>query len=109
MANAFKNHGKNLTDATLTEVFTASTETVVHSITICNTNGTDSVNASVSVIDTSDGSAVYPIISTAPIPADSTMVFADVKLNVENTDILKAQSSHASGHLTVFCSTLEIT
>jgi hypothetical protein len=67
MANAFKNHGKNLTDATLTTVFTAS------------------------------------------IPADSTMVFADVKLNVENTDLLRAQSSHASGNLTVFCSTLEIT
>ena len=109
MANAFKNHGKNLTNASLTTVFTASTETVVHSITICNTNGTDSINASVSVIDTSDSSTVYPIISTAPIPADSTMVFADVKLNVENLDLLKAQSSHASGHLTVFCSTLEIT
>jgi hypothetical protein len=108
MANAFKNHGKNLTDATLTTVFTASTETVVHSITICNTNGTDSINASVSVTDTS-ASLVFPIISTAPIPADSTMVFADVKLNVENTDLLRAQSSHASGNLTVFCSTLEIT
>ena len=53
MANAFKNHGKNLTDATLTTVFTASTETVVHSITICNTHGSDSVNASVSVVDLS--------------------------------------------------------
>jgi len=108
MANAFKNHGKNLSGNTITTVFTASTETVVHSITICNTSAA-SVDASVSITDTSDSSTVYPIISTAPIPANSTMVFADVKLNVEDTDLLRATSSHASGNLTVFCSTLEIT
>ena len=80
MANAFKNKAKTLSNDTLAAVFT----------------------------DASPSASFY-IAKVAPVPEGSSLVFADIKLNLESGDILKAKSSHASGHLDVFASVLEIT
>ena len=112
MANAFKNKGKTLSDSTLSTVFTAhssgAAETVIHSLTVCNTGTAGTINADIVVTDSSP-SASYYIAKVAPVPEGSSLVFADIKLNLESGDILKAKSSHASGHLDVFASGLEIT
>ena len=112
MANAFKNKGKTLTDATLTEVFTAHAagvaETVIHSLTVCNT-GSSSVDADIAVEDISAGGTPnYYICKTTPVPANSSLVFSDIKLNLESGDKLHAKSSSASGGLDIFASILEI-
>jgi hypothetical protein len=113
MSNAFKNKGKTLTNATLTEVFDAHTsgvaETVIHSLTICNTSSA-SVDADIAVEDVSAvGTPNFYICKTTPVPANSSLVFADIKLNMESGDKLHAKSSSASGDLDVFASILEIT
>jgi hypothetical protein len=112
MANAFKNKGKTLTDAALTEVFAAHAagvaETVIHSLTVCNT-GSVSVNADITVEDVSaSGTPSYYIAKTTPVPANSSLVFSDIKLNLESGDKLHAKSSNASGNLDIFASILEI-
>jgi hypothetical protein len=112
MANAFKNKGKTLTDATLTEVFAAHAagvaETVIHSLTICNTSAS-SIDADITVEDVSaGGTPSYYICKTAPVPANSSLVFSDIKLNLESGDKLHAKSSSASGGLDIFASILEI-
>ena len=113
MANAFKNKGKTLTDAALTEVFSAHTsgvaETVIHSLTVCNT-GSVSVDADIAVEDISAGGTPnYYICKTTPVPANSSLVFDGIKLNMESGDKLHAKSSNASGNLDIFASILEIT
>ena len=112
MANAFKNKAKTLSDDNLTSVFIAHTageaETVIHSLTVCNTGTAGTINADIVVTDASPSASFY-IAKVAPVPEGSSLVFADIKLNMESADILKAKSSHASGHLDVFASVLEIT
>ena len=114
MANAFKNKAKTLSDDNLTSVFIAHTageaETVIHSLTVCNTGTAGTINADIVVVDVSpDPDESFYICKAAPVPEGSSLVFADIKLNLESGDILKAKSSHASGHLDVFASVLEIT
>lgn len=112
MANAFKNKAKTLSNSTLTTVFTAhsagAAETVIHSLTVCNTGTAGTINADIVVTDASPSGSFY-IAKVAPVPEGSSLVFADIKLNMESGDILKAKSSNGSGLLDIFASVLEIT
>ena len=80
---------------------------VIHSCTVANTHGSDPVNVTIEVYDTST-TTYYPVVSTAPVPADSTLVLDGVKVNMEAQDKLYATSDKAGGHLTVFASILRI-
>ena len=113
MANDFTFGAVNLANNTRTLVYSVPTSpsgqtAVIHSCTVANTHGTDSVDVTLEVYDTS-GTIYYPVSSTVPVPADSVLVLDGIKLNLEEDDKLYATSSHASGHLTVFASVLKIT
>ncbi len=115
MANTFTYGAANLSNTNRTLLYTvphtapSSTDTtaIVHSCTVANTHGTDSVNVTIEVYDTS-ATTYYPVVSTVPVPADSTLVLDGVKVNMEAQDTLHATSDNASGNLTVFASILRI-
>tara|TARA_R110002020_G_scaffold160008_1_gene344307 strand:- start:535 stop:870 length:336 start_codon:yes stop_codon:yes gene_type:complete len=110
MPNDFINAGANLTNNTRTDVYqiTGSGNTaVVHSVTVANTHGTSSVDVTLEVYDNST-TTYFPVTSTVPVPADSTLVLENVKLNLEQDDKICATSSNGSGNLTVFASILKI-
>ena len=115
MANTFTYGAKNLSGTTREELYlvphtapsSADTTAIVHSCTVANTHGSDSVNVTIEVYDTST-TTYYPVVSTVPVPADSTLVLDSVKVNMEAQDKLYATSDKAGGHLTVFASILRI-
>ena len=115
MANTFTYGAANLSGTGRTTLYTvphtapSSTDTtaIVHSCTVANTHATDSVSVTIEVYDTSE-TTYYPVVSTVPVPADSTLVLDGVKVNMEAQDFLCTNSDTAGGHLTVFASILRI-
>lgn len=113
MANDFTFGAVNLTNTVRTLVYSVPTSpvgqtAVIHSCTVANTDGTDSINVTLEVYDNS-ATTYFPVSSTVPVPADSVLVLDGIKLNLESDDKLYATSSDASGNLTIFASVLKIT
>ena len=72
MANDFTFGAVNLANNTRTLVYSVPTSpsgqtAVIHSCTVANTHGTDSVDVTLEVYDTS-GTTYYPVSSTVPVP-----------------------------------------
>jgi len=76
-----------LTTATPIYTTPASKEAVVHALFISNINGTNSVNVTIEVTDTS-AATTMKIGYNLPVPAQSTLVL-DKPINLETGDILK--------------------
>ena len=107
MANTFKNAAASV-GTSRTDIYTCpgSTAAVIHSVYLSNIDGTNSVDATVEVYDSS-GTAYFHIGKTLPVPADSTLVL-DKPINLEAADKLTVTASAASD-LECFISVLEIT
>jgi hypothetical protein len=105
MANTFKNAGMAIT-TTPTDLFTASTQTVIHALYVSNIHGTNSGDVDIEItID--GGTTYYHIAKTVPVPADSTLVL-DKPINLEASDKIRFTAA-VNSTLEVVASYLEIT
>lgn len=91
MATSFKNAGAEITTSR-TDVFTCSTSAaVVHALFLSNTDGTNSVDATIELYDSS-ATAYYKVSYLTPVPAGSTLIL-DKPVNLENGDKLTITAS----------------
>ena len=97
MANNFDEKSLVISNANLTDVFTASNKSIVFSGTLSNTGGS-AINVTLKKYDNS-GTATFTIIPTAPVPTGSALTIPKTVLNT--SDKIQAQSDNASGNLTV--------
>ena len=106
-----KTKGKTLTNTTTQTLLTGASSVItkVNCVYVSNTDGGQAVNVTLSFTDTSVG-ATYKLASTVSVPADSTLVVIskNESIYLEETDILKVKSGHASGKLDVVVSYEEI-
>ncbi|MCS5590736.1 MAG: hypothetical protein NZ824_12300 [Candidatus Thioglobus sp.] len=106
-----KTEGKSLANSTETNLLTGASSVItkVNCVYVSNTDGTQAVNVTLSFTDTS-ASATYNLASTVSVPADSTLVVIskNESIYLEETDVLKVTSGHASGKLDVVVSYEEI-
>ena len=106
-----KIEGKSLANSTETNLLTGASSVItkVNCVYVSNTDGTQAVNVTLSFTDTS-ASATYNLASTVSVPADSTLVVIskNESIYLEETDVLKVTSGHASGKLDVVVSYEEI-
>jgi hypothetical protein len=106
MANTFKNAGVAITNsATVIYTAPASTTGVVHAIYISNIHASSDGTVDIFVTDTSAGTDFY-IAKNLSVLNGSVAIF-EKPLNLEATDVLKAQAS-ANSVLQAFASVLEI-
>ena len=106
MANTFKNAGKAITNSSTTIYSTpAATQSVVHAIYISNIHASSDGTVDIFVSDTSSGNDFY-IAKNLSVLNGSVAIF-EKPLNLEATDVLKAQAS-ANSVLQAFASILEI-
>lgn len=107
MANTFRN-AQVVAGATATVLYTApvATQSVIHAVYLSNADGTNSINVTLEVTDTSAGQT-RKVLYLVPVPAGSTIVL-DKPINLEATDVLKVTASVAS-MIEAFASVLEIT
>lgn len=86
MATSFKNASANITTSR-TDVFTCSTTSaVVHALFLSNIDGTNSVNATIELYDSSV-TTYFKVSYLVPVPAGSTLIL-DKPINLENGDKL---------------------
>lgn len=81
---------------TVTQVFSATAQTVITTLFFCNT--TDNVDTTLDVYITPSGStatAITQIIKNMPLPAGETFVFDTEKLIFENNDRIFARAGDA--------------
>ena len=97
MANNFSDAQTSLTNATLTDVFTATTKSLMIAGTIANTT-TTSMNVSVKKYDNSATAGKF-IFKNAPLPAGSSLELPKVVL--QTSDKIQAQTDDASGNCDV--------
>ena len=97
MANNFSDAQTSLTNATLTDVFTASTKSLMIAGTIANTT-TTSMNVSVKKYDNSATAGKF-IFKNVPLPAGSSLELPKVVLQI--SDKIQAQTDDASGNCDV--------
>jgi hypothetical protein len=97
MANNFSDAQISLTDATLTDVFTASNKSLVIAGTISNTT-TTSINVSLKKYDDSATAGKF-IFENVPLPTGSSLELP--KIVLQTSDKIQAQSDNASGHADV--------
>jgi len=97
MANNFDEKSLVISNANLTDVYTASNKTIVFSGTLANTGGS-AINVTLKKYDNS-GTATFTILNTIPLPSGSALEIPKTVLNT--SDKIQAQSDHASGNLTV--------
>ena len=90
MANNFSDAQSSLTNATLTDVFTATTKSLMIAGTIANTT-TTSMNVSVKKYDNSATAGKF-IFKNAPLPAGSSLELPKVVLQI--SDKIQAQMTH---------------
>ena len=106
-----KTEGKRLLNTTTQTLLTGASSVItkVNCVYVSNTDGEQAVNVTLSFTDTS-ASATYNLASTVSVPADSTLVVIskNESIYLEETDILKVTSGHASGKLDVVVSYEEI-
>jgi hypothetical protein len=97
MANNFSDAQSSLTNATLTDVFTASTKSLMIAGTIANTT-TTSMNVSVKKYDASATAGKF-IFKNVPLPSGSSLELPKVVLQI--SDKIQAQTDDASGNCDV--------
>ena len=97
MANNFSDAQTSLTNATLTDVFTATTKSLMLAGTIANTT-TTSMNVSVKKYDNSATAGKF-IFKNVPLPAGSSLELPKVVLQI--SDKIQAQTDDASGNCDV--------
>jgi len=97
MANNFSDSQGSLTDATLTDIFTATNKSLVIAGTISNTT-TTSMNVSLAKYDSS-GTATKYIFKTVPLPSGSSLEIP--KIVLQASDKIQAQTDDASGNCDV--------
>jgi hypothetical protein len=97
MANNFSDAQTSLTNATLTDVFTATTKSLMIAGTIANTT-TTSMNVSVKKYDNSATAGKF-IFKNVPLPAGSSLELPKVVLQI--SDKIQAQTDDASGNCDV--------
>jgi hypothetical protein len=97
MANNFSDASVTISNASLTDIFTASNKSMVIAGTVSNT-GTSSVNISIKKYDNS-ATATFTIIKDAPLPVGSSLNIPKLVLNP--SDKVQAQSSSSSGNIDV--------
>ena len=97
MANNFSDAQISLTDATLTDVFTASNKSLVIAGTISNTT-TTAINVSLKKYDDSATAGKF-IFENVPLPSGSSIELP--KIVLQTSDKIQAQSDSASGNADV--------
>ena len=97
MANNFSDAQVTIANSTLTDIYTASNKSMVIGGTLTN-NHTASIDVTLKKYDSS-ATTDFPILTTVPLPQGSALEIP--KKVLQTSDKIKAQSSHASGHLTV--------
>ena len=97
MANNFSDAQTSLTNATLTDVFTATTKSLMIAGTIANTT-TTSMNVSVKKYDASATAGKF-IFKNVPLPSGSSLELPKVVLQI--SDKIQAQTDDASGNCDV--------
>jgi hypothetical protein len=94
MANNFSDAQASLTDATLTDVFTATNKSLVIAGTVANTT-TTSMNVSVKKYDDSATAGKF-IFKNVPLPQGSSLELPKVVL--QTSDKIQVQTDDASGN-----------
>ena len=97
MANNFSDAQTSLTDATLTDVFTATNKSLVIAGTISNTT-TTSMNVTVKKYDDSAAGGKF-IFKNVPLPTGSSLELP--KIVLQTSDKIQAQTDDASGNCDV--------
>jgi hypothetical protein len=97
MANNFSDAQTSLTNTTLTDVFTATTKSLMIAGTIANTT-TTSMNVSVKKYDNSASAGKF-IFKNVPLPSGSSLELPKVVLQI--SDKIQAQTDDASGNCDV--------
>ena len=97
MANNFSDAQTSLTNATLTDIFTATNKSLVIAGTIANTT-TTSMNVIVKKFDNSASAGKF-IFKNVPLPAGSSLELPKVVL--QTSDKIQAQTDDASGNCDV--------
>ena len=97
MANNFSDAQTSLTNATLTDIFTATNKSLVIAGTIANTT-TASMNVIVKKFDNSASAGKF-IFKNVPLPAGSSLELPKVVL--QTSDKIQAQTDDASGNCDV--------
>ena len=93
MANNFSDAQVTLTDATLTDVYTASNKSMVIAGTLSNTTSA-SINVSLKKYDNSATAGKF-IFKDVPLPTGSSLEIPKVVL--QTSDKIQAQSDNSSG------------
>lgn len=97
MANNFNDAQASLTNANLTDIFTASNKSLVIAGTISNTT-TTSILVSLKKHDASANASKF-IFENVPLPTGSSIELP--KIVLQTSDKIQAQSDNASGHADV--------
>ena len=97
MANNFNDAQISLTDATLTDVYTATNKSLVIAGTISNTT-TTSILVSLKKYDNSATAGKF-IFENIPLPTGSSIQLP--KIVLQTSDKIQAQSDNSSGHADV--------
>jgi len=97
MANNFSDASVTISNASLTDIFTASNKSMVIAGVVSNT-GTSAVNISIKKYDNS-ATATFTIIKDTPLPVGSSLEVPKIVLNT--SDKVQAQSDNASGNIDV--------
>jgi hypothetical protein len=97
MANNFSDAQVSLTDATLTDVYTASNKSMVIAGTLSNTTSA-SINVSLKKYDNSASAGKF-IFKDVPLPNGSSLEIPKVVL--QSSDKIQAQSDDSSGNCDV--------
>ena len=97
MSNNFSDAQVTISDNSLTDITTASNKSMCIGGTLTN-NHSASINVTLKKYDSS-ATTDFPILTTVPLPSGSALEIP--KIVLQTSDKIKAQSSHASGHLTV--------
>ena len=97
MANNFSDASVTISNASLTDIFTASNKSMVIAGTLSNT-GASAINVTIKKYDNS-ATATFTIILNAPLPVGSSLEVPKIVLNT--SDKVQAQSSSSSGTLDV--------
>lgn len=97
MANSFSDAQVSLTNSTLTDVFTATTKSLVIAGTISNTT-TTSMNVTIKKYKSSGALSKF-IFKNVPLPSGSSLEIPKIVLAV--SDKIQAQTDDASGNCDV--------
>tara|TARA_B100001063_G_C16539418_1_gene440518 strand:- start:6 stop:326 length:321 start_codon:yes stop_codon:yes gene_type:complete len=97
MANNFDEKSLTISNASLTDVYTASNKSMVVTGTLANT-GSVSINVSLKKYDAS-GTATFTKFKDVPVPVGSALTIPKIVLNT--SDKIQCQSSSSSGLLDV--------